>query len=33
MEHNKSWGPGGFLAEFYQVFWKIIKGQLDGSFS
>jgi hypothetical protein len=25
MEHNKSTGPDGFPAEFYQVFWEIIK--------
>lgn len=28
MEHNKSPGPGGFPAEFYQVFWEIIKYDL-----
>jgi hypothetical protein len=28
MEHNKSQGTNGFLAEFYQVFWYVIKGNL-----
>ena len=28
MEHNKAPGPDGFLAEFYQVFWEIIKRDL-----
>jgi hypothetical protein len=26
MEHNKSLGPDSFLAEFYQMFWDVIKG-------
>ena len=28
MEHNKAPGPDGFPAEFYQVFWEVIKGDL-----
>jgi hypothetical protein len=28
MEHNKSPGPDGFSAEFYQVFWDVIKGDM-----
>jgi mannosylglycoprotein endo-beta-mannosidase len=28
MEHNKAPGPDRFLAEFYQVFWGIIKADL-----
>jgi hypothetical protein len=28
MEHNKARGPDGFSAEFYQVFWEIIKEDL-----
>ena len=32
MEHNKALGPDGFPAEFYQVFWKIIKDDLMALF-
>jgi len=32
MEHNKAPGPDGFPAEFYQVFWEIIKGDLMSLF-
>jgi hypothetical protein len=28
MEHNKAPDPAGFLAEFYEKFWEIIKGDL-----
>lgn len=28
MEHNKSFGPDGLPAEFYQVFWEVMKGDL-----
>jgi hypothetical protein len=28
MEHNKTLGPDGFPAEFYQVFWELIKDDL-----
>jgi hypothetical protein len=28
MEHNKAPGPDGYLAEFYQNFWEIIKSDL-----
>ncbi len=28
MEHNSALGPDGFPAEFYQVFWEIIKDDL-----
>jgi hypothetical protein len=33
MEHNKSTGPDGFPAEFYQVFWKMIKDDLMALFN
>jgi hypothetical protein len=28
MKHNKAPGPDGFPTEFYQIFWKTIKGDL-----
>jgi hypothetical protein len=28
MEHNRAPGPDGFLAEFYQNFWEVIKSDL-----
>jgi hypothetical protein len=28
MDHNKALGTDGFLAEFYQVFWEVIKDDL-----
>jgi hypothetical protein len=28
MEHDKEPGPGDFLAEFYHVFWDVIKSDL-----
>jgi hypothetical protein len=28
MKHNKALGPDGFPAEFYQVFWSLIKDDL-----
>jgi len=33
MEHNKAPGPDGFPAEFYQVFWNVIKDDLMALFS
>ena len=33
MEHNKAPGPDGFLTEFYQVFWEVIKKDLLALFS
>jgi hypothetical protein len=32
MKHNKSPGPDGFPAEFYQVFWSLIKNDLMAMF-
>jgi hypothetical protein len=32
MEHNKAPGPDGFLAEFYQFFWDVIKPDLMNLF-
>ena len=32
MEHNKTPGPDGSLAEFYQYFWEVIKGDLMNMF-
>ena len=32
MEHNKAIGPDGFPAEFYQVFWDVIKEDLMALF-
>jgi hypothetical protein len=32
MKHNKTPGLDGFLAEFYQIFWEIIKGDLMALF-
>jgi hypothetical protein len=32
MEHNKAPGPDGFPAEFYQVFWEVVKGDLMALF-
>jgi len=33
MEHNKAPGPDGFLVEFYQVFWNLIKDDLMALFT
>jgi hypothetical protein len=32
MKHNKALGPDGFLVEFYQILWEIIKGNLMALF-
>ena len=32
MEHNKTPGPDGFLAEFYQAFWEVINDNLVALF-
>jgi hypothetical protein len=32
MEHNKAPGPDGFPAEFYQLFWEIVKPDLMSLF-
>ena len=32
MKHNKAPGPDGFPAEFYQVFWELIKDDLMALF-
>ena len=32
MKHNKAPGPDGFPAEFYQVFWSLIKHDLMAMF-
>ena len=33
MEHNKALGPDGFPAQFYQVFWNVIKPDLVNLFN
>ena len=33
MRYNKAPGPDGFPAEFYQVFWNVIKDDLMALFS
>jgi hypothetical protein len=32
MEHNKAPNPNRFSAEFYQVFWEVVKGDLIAPF-
>ena len=32
MKHNKASGPDGFPAEFFQVFWSLIKDDLMAMF-
>jgi len=32
IEHNKTPGPDGFPAEFYQAFWDLIKNDLMAMF-
>jgi hypothetical protein len=32
MEHNKAPGLDGFLTEFYQVTWEVVKGDLMALF-
>ena len=32
MEHNKAPGPDGFPAEFFQVFWSVVKDDLMALF-
>ncbi len=32
MEHHKAPGPDGFPAEFYQLFWNVIKDDLMAMF-
>jgi hypothetical protein len=32
MKHNKAPGPDGFLAEYYQVFWSLIKDDIMAMF-
>jgi hypothetical protein len=32
MKHNKATGPDGFPAEFFQVFWSLIKDDLMAMF-
>jgi hypothetical protein len=32
MEHNKAPSPNGFLTEFYQAFWEVVKANLMALF-